>query len=97
MGYTRQTALAEAYICDTKEDLTLLPQSSMGSTCLVISDGIEYICNSKGKWLPRSNKTIPDEIKANYYSKKEIHSKILSVPKVALTDNEILAITLKNL
>ena len=87
MGYTRQTALADAYICDAKEDLTLLPQSSMGSTCLVISEGIEYICNSKGKWLPRSNKTIPEEI----------DTKILSVPRVALTSNEVLAITLKNL
>lgn len=97
MGYARQTALADVYICDAKEDLALLPQSSIGSTCLVISEGIEYICNSKGKWLPRTIKTIPDEIKANYYSKTEIDTKILTVPRVALTENEILAITLKNL
>lgn len=69
----------------------------MGSVCLVISEGIEYICNSKGKWLPRTTKTITDEIKANYYSKTEIDTKILTVPRVPLTENEVLAITLKNL
>jgi hypothetical protein len=56
MGYARQTALADAYICDTKEDLNLLPHSIMGSTCWVISENLEYICNSKNKWLPKYNK-----------------------------------------
>lgn len=95
MAYIRQTALSSAFICDAKEDLVLLPHSSMGSTCLVISENLEYICNSKGKWLPRLNKNaIIDS--TNYYTKNEIDSKI-SETKIALTKNEILAITMQNL
>lgn len=95
MAYARQTALTDAYICDTKDDLILLPRSSIGSICLVISENLEYICNSKGKWLPRLNKNgIIDS--TNYYTKNEIDSKI-SEAKIALTENEVLAITMQNL
>ena len=96
MGYIRQTALVDAYIADSKEDLTLLPQSSMGSTCWVISEGLEYICNSRGKWLPRYNKTSAplDELQ-NYYTKKEIDRRLEKMPAEALSHEEILAITLK--
>lgn len=93
MAYARQTALIDAYICDTKDDLTLLPRSSIGSTCWVISEKCEYICNSKGKWLPRLNKDITTDA-ANYYTKAEVDNKII-ISQVALTENEILAITLK--
>jgi hypothetical protein len=56
MGYARRTSLENVYIADTKEDLNLLPHSTMGSTCWVISENLEYICNSKNKWLPKYNK-----------------------------------------
>ena len=96
MGYARQTALADAYICDTKEDLNLLPHSIMGSTCWVISENLEYICNSKNKWLPKYNKENPAINLTDYYTKKEIDSQMISIPKEALTTNEVLAITSKN-
>lgn len=95
MGYIRQTALFDAYIADDKDDLTSLPESKMGSTCLVISENMEYICNSKGKWIAR-RKTSTDLSPTDYYTKTEIDSKIKE-SKIALTTNEILAITMKNL
>lgn len=95
MGYIRQTALSDAYIADDKDDLTSLPKSKMGSTCLVISENMEYICNSKGKWIAR-RKTSTDLSPTDYYTKTEIDSKIKE-SKVALTTNEVLAITMKNL
>lgn len=94
MAYARQTALTDAYICDTKDDLILLPRSSIGSICLVISENLEYICNSKGKWIPRHNKNEIDS--TNYYTKNEIDSKI-SEATITLTENEVLAITMQNL
>lgn len=95
MGYIRQTALSDAYIADDKDDLTSLPKSKMGSTCLVISENMEYICNSKGKWIAR-RKTSTDLSPTDYYTKTEIDSKIKE-SKIALTTNEVLAITMKNL
>ena len=93
MGYVRQTALVNAFLADTKEDLILLPQSPMGSTCLVISDGIEYICNSKGKWIGRASASTD----TNHYTKTEIDDKIKKATS-ALTENEVLHLTLpKNL
>lgn len=95
MGYICQTALSDAYIADDKDDLTSLPKSKMGSTCLVISENMEYICNSKGKWIAR-RKTSADLSPTDYYTKTEIDSKIKE-SKIALTTNEVLAITMKNL
>lgn len=95
MGYIRQTALSDAYIADDKDDLTSLPKSKMGSTCLVISENMEYICNSKGKWIAK-RKTSSDLSPTDYYTKTEIDSKIKE-SKIALTTNEVLAITMKNL
>lgn len=96
MGYSRQTSLTDAYIADTVEDLASLPKSTMGSVCWVISEGIEYICNSKNKWLPRYKKTTAPEELSNYYTKQDIDSQLQSVPKIALTENEIKAIILQN-
>ena len=64
----------------------------MGSTCFVISEGIEYIRNSKGKWLPKGGNKLIDP--GNYYTKQEVDNK-LSKSVIPLTENEILAITLK--
>jgi hypothetical protein len=96
MGYSRQTSLTDAYIADTVEDLASLPKSTMGSVCWVISEGIEYICNSKNKWLPRHKKTTAPEELANYYTKQDIDSQLQSIPRIALTENEIKAIILQN-
>lgn len=96
MGYICQTALSDTYIADDKDDLTSLPRSKMGSTCLVISENMEYICNSKGKWIAR-RKTSTDLSPTNYYTKTEIDSKIKENSTIALTTNEVLAITMKNL
>ena len=55
MGFMKFDAIPEAkYLCDTIEDLSiLLPRPSYGDTCWVISEACEYICNSKGEWLPK--------------------------------------------
>ena len=39
------------FIADTKADLDSLPTCGMGSTCYIISEAAEYICNSKGEWV----------------------------------------------
>ena len=67
MGYVKLDAIPEAkYLCDTKEDLALLlPRPSFGDTCWVIEESVEYIYNSKGKWLPKSNASAGVETKVD--------------------------------
>lgn len=42
------------FMCDDLEDLKELP-TQMGSTCWVIGEGCEYMCNGRGEWI---NQTI---------------------------------------
>ena len=67
MGYVKLDAIPEAkYLCDTKEDLALLlPRPSFGDTCWVIEEAVEYIYNSKGQWLPKSNASAGAETKVD--------------------------------
>lgn len=42
------------YLADTVEDLKELPKSTMGSTCYVISNATNYMCNSQNEWIPQN-------------------------------------------
>lgn len=39
------------YICDTKEDLKLIPEKKMGVECFVIKEACEYKLMSDGEWI----------------------------------------------
>lgn len=39
------------FMVDSKDDLTYLPESQMGTTCFVIEDACEYKCTSDGRWI----------------------------------------------
>ena len=96
MGFIRQTSLVNAFLADTKEDLSSLPKTTMGSICYVIDENIEYICNSRGKWIPKRRGT-EDTVLENYYTKTEIADMIEDVRVHPLTTTDILAITMQNL
>ena len=54
MGYSRKFVGDVAYVVDTYADLTEIPTPvNMGSTALVIAEGIEYMVDSKGSWWPQ--------------------------------------------
>ena len=100
MGFIRQTSLVNAFLADSKEDLSSLPQTTMGSICYVIDECREYICNSKGKWIAKRKGT-EETVLDNYYTKhevKEFVEELIEDVKVEpLTTTEILAITMQNL
>lgn len=41
------------FMVDSRDDLTYLPESQMGTTCFVIEDACEYKCTSDGRWIPQ--------------------------------------------
>ena len=95
MGYMRIDAIPEArYICDTLDNLKDLPRHTMGTTCWVISEGCEYICNSAGVWNKKIRETLTSSGSvdlSNYYTKEEVNAKLDEV--IALTREEIMKIT----
>ena len=52
MAYQKFGHHDSSFIADTIDDLKDLPKnSSMGSTCYVISNATKYMVNSKGDWI----------------------------------------------
>lgn len=41
----------DTYICDSPEDLKLIPETDMGSSCYVINTATEYRLTSTGEWV----------------------------------------------
>lgn len=39
------------FVCDTVDDLKILPPCSMGSVAIVISTGQLYMLNGKNEWV----------------------------------------------
>lgn len=93
MAYSQYNRFSDMhYIADAVADLNLIPHPRMGDTCLVIENGMKYICNSKAKWIAQTQVEAPEILK-KYYTKEEIDKKIPHF--ISLTDNEILALTIK--
>ena len=46
------------FMADSKDDLTHLPESQMGTTCFVIEDACEYKRTSDGRWVPQTASSI---------------------------------------
>lgn len=46
------------FMADSKDDLTHLPESQMGTTCFVIEDACEYKRTSDGRWIPQTASSI---------------------------------------
>ena len=51
MGYKRINTMY--FLADEESDLATLPKAQMGAECYVISNAIEYKCNSQGEWIPQ--------------------------------------------
>ena len=69
------------YIADTVEDLKELPHSAMGSTCYVIENAVNYMCNSKNEWIAQTkssggNSGGADIDLSNYMTKSEVEQAI---------------------
>lgn len=70
------------YIADTVEDLKELPHSAMGSTCYVIENAVNYMCNSKNEWIAQTKSSGgnsgggADIDLSNYMTKSEVEQAI---------------------
>lgn len=56
MAYKRISSLY--FMADSKDDLTHLLESQMGTTCFVIEDACEYKRTSDGRWIPQTASSI---------------------------------------
>ena len=79
------------YIADTVEDLKELPQSAMGSTCYVIENAVNYMCNSKNEWIAQTkssggNSGGADIDLSNYMTKSEVEQAIATATEGMITE-----------
>lgn len=79
------------YIADTVEDLKELPHSAMGSTCYVIENAVNYMCNSKNEWIAQTkssggNSGGADIDLSNYMTKSEIEQAIAIATEGMITE-----------
>ena len=80
------------YIADTVEDLKELPQSAMGSTCYVIENAVNYMCNSKNEWIAQTkssggNSGGADIDLSNYMTKSEVEQAIAIATEGMITES----------
>lgn len=54
----RFTAGNYFYLCDTRDDVSSLPEAPMGSAASVIEDGSVWIINSSGEWIEQPSNGI---------------------------------------
>ncbi len=91
------------YIADTVEDLKELPQSAMGSTCYVIENAINYMCNSKNEWIaqnkPANNGSTGGAVTpdgsidlSNYMTKAEVSAAITLATAGMLKEEDLITI-----
>lgn len=80
------------YIADTVEDLKELPQSAMGSTCYVIENAVNYMCNSKNEWIAQTKSSGgnsgggADIDLSNYMTKSEVEQAIAAATEGMITE-----------
>lgn len=79
------------YIADTVEDLKELPHSAMGSTCYVIENAVNYMCNSKNEWIAQTkssggNSGGTDIDLSNYMTKSEVEQAIATATEGMITE-----------
>ena len=80
------------YIADTVEDLKELPQSAMGSTCYVIENAVNYMCNSKNEWIAQTKSSGgnsgggADIDLSNYMTKSEVEQAIATATEGMITE-----------
>ena len=79
------------YIADTVEDLKELPHSAMGSTCYVIENAVNYMCNSKNEWIAQTkssggNSGGADIDLSNYMTKSEVEQAIATATEGMITE-----------
>lgn len=88
------------YIADTVVDLADLPKATMGSTCYVIENATNYMCNSKNEWIPQ-NKPVdnnsggtvnPDSGSvdlSNYMTKAEVNAAIAAATTGVIKEDDL--------
>ena len=80
------------YIADTVEDLKELPHSAMGSTCYVIENAVNYMCNSKNEWIAQTTSSGDnsgggaDIDLSNYMTKSEVEQAIATATEGMITE-----------
>lgn len=81
------------YIADTVEDLKELPHSAMGSTCYVIENAVNYMCNSKNEWIAQTKSSgsnsgggSADIDLSNYMTKSEVEQAIATATEGMITE-----------
>ena len=80
------------YIADTVEDLKELPHSAMGSTCYVIENAVNYMCNSKNEWIAQTKSSGgnsgggADIDLSNYMTKSEVEQAIAAATEGMITE-----------
>ena len=80
------------YIADTVEDLKELPHSAMGSTCYVIENAVNYMCNSKNEWIAQTKSSGgnsgggADIDLSNYMTKSEVEQAIATATEGMITE-----------
>ena len=80
------------YIADTVEDLKELPQSAMGSTCYVIENAVNYMCNRKNEWIAQTKSSGgnsgggADIDLSNYMTKSEVEQAIATATEGMITE-----------
>lgn len=80
------------YIADTVEDLKELPHSAMGSTCYVIENAVNYMCNSKNEWIAQTKSSDDgsggaDIDLSNYMTKSEVEQAIAIATEGMITES----------
>ena len=80
------------YIADRVEDLKELPHSAMGSTCYVIENAVNYMCNSKNEWIAQTKSSGgnsgggADIDLSNYMTKSEVEQAITIATEGMITE-----------
>ena len=80
------------YIADTVADLKELPHSAMGSTCYVIENAVNYMCNSKNEWIAQTKSSGgnsgggADIDLSNYMTKSEVEQAIATATEGMITE-----------
>lgn len=85
------------YIADTVVDLADLPKATMGSTCYVIENATNYMCNSKNEWIPQNKPSSGgggggDIDLSNYMTKSEVAKAISDATAGMIKEEDLITI-----
>lgn len=68
-----------SYVVDTKEDISKLPRSQMGSTAYVIQSKEKYICDSQSVWWPMASDGDPIKCECDCVDESTVWGELVDV------------------